>query len=144
MEEWNILLTVVIQTKMLLPRETVLCMLREALLMSRLRNVGYMLICRLRAHHMPAAPLAEGNFLRGESARIRIIVGNDFSNTCTHEHTNTRIRARASCTLFKAATQWGSVSKADLAFLAWKQEVLCWCFRGFLNVSVPHSLILDF
>lgn len=47
-------------------------MLHEALLMWRLRNVGYMLICRLRTHHMPGAPLAEGNFLRG-GARFGII-----------------------------------------------------------------------
>lgn len=64
-------------------------MLHEALLMWRLRNVGYMLICRLRTHHMPGVPLAEGNFLQG-SARFGIIAWNDFSHTltcvCTRRH----------------------------------------------------------
>lgn len=78
-----------------------------------------MLICRLRIYPMPGAPPAEGNFSSRESARFRIIVQNDFSNTCTRVCARTQTHAQMHDLLanpFNAATQWGSVSNAALDF----------------------------
>lgn len=112
--------------------------------MSRLRNVGYMLICRLRTYHMPGAPLAEGNFLRGKVQGLGLwfrVIFLTHVHTWVHTHTNTCANARPSCKPFNAAKQWGSVSNAALDFLARKQGELCRCFRASLNVSEPHSLM---
>lgn len=81
--------------------------------MSRLRNVGYMLICRLRTYRRPDAPLAEGNFVRGKLQGLGLYFGMislTRAHTRVHKHMHKRTRP------FNAATQWGSVSNAALVF----------------------------